>query len=480
MNIKTKSLILLFLLLLTSCIKQISLYEENGNSLKKDQISEPLFFYLSNEKENTDIKAEFILECQSAIDFNELESYIPSLKYNKSILVMLTQDDCHPSAFSNTWAIINGKPFSYKYYYDIAHLNYNDMPPNCMQLGKTLGSTDGALKEVRFHFTTTLTPEENSMNTHTRIQKGYQKDFYRFFKKNTLVWGNIKEILNYGNSIAFHDVKFIKNTPENIIEHFNIAQGIITKKLNGRTCKILAEPNGNKTYIEAGRACSFIKSLTNQNSGFMLHPFKVQTDLKKEVIERLVEEDVEKIKQNIKTARRSNPEERKATYLCLHNTQDIKWTQFLLWLNDTYGKDGDDSVWFPSHEEFYEYNYYRIHSQIQIEPIDEKRVKLIVHLNGEDGFYFPSTTINLKGITKEMIKSIETNDAVTGFSYANHGEGMMLNIDCRKYLAEHAEHFVNKYEADKSNESNKADAIYFVNMLKESKKKSDLLNRITK
>lgn len=478
MAIKTNLFIgLLTVLSLTSCIKQLSLYDENS-SVKKELISEPFFFYSVNDKENSGIKAEFILTTSSPVDIKTVQANIPALKFNKSILFMLTQDDCHPSAFSNTWAIINRKPFSSNYYYDIAHLNYNDLPPDCVQLGKALGSTDGALNEIRFHFTTTLTPEENSMNAHTNIQKGFQKNNYRFSKKSTLVWGNIKEILNYGNSIAFHDVKFTKHTPEDIVEHFKIAQEKIAQKLNGRTCKILAEPNGDKTYINAALQYPFIKSLTNQSSGYILRPFQLQTDLKKETLERFVEEDIEKIKDKLKIARQSSPEERKATYICLHNTQDKKWTQFLLWLNDTYGKDGDDSVWFPSHEEFYEYNYYRIHSQIQIEPIGEKRIKLIVHLNGEDGFYFPSTTINLKGITKEMIQSIETNDAVTGLSYANHEEGMMLNIDCRQYLAEHAEHFVNKYETDKSNESNKADAIYFVHMLKESKKKTELLNRI--
>lgn len=54
----------------------------------------------------------------------------------------------------------------------------------------------------------------------------------------------------------------------------------------------------------------------------------------------------------------------------------------------------------------------------------------------------------------------------------------MLNIDCRKFLVEHATHFVEQYEKDKSNKSNKADAGYFVQMLKASTKKTELLNRV--
>ena len=74
--------------------------------------------------------------------------------------------------------------------------------------------------------------------------------------------------------------------------------------------------------------------------------------------------------------------------------------------------------------------------------------------------------------------SIETDNAVSGLSYADFEDKLMLNIDCRKYLTEHATHFVEQYENDKSNASNKADALYFVNMLKDSQKKTELLNRI--
>ena len=82
---------------------------------------------------------------------------------------------------------------------------------------------------------------------------------------------------------------------------------------------------------------------------------------------------------------------------------------------------------------------------------------------------------NLK---KEDIVSVESDDAVSGLSYNNFEEGIMLNIDCRKHLAEHATHFVEQYEKDRSNAFNKADALYFVGMLKDSERKTALLNRI--
>lgn len=169
-------------------------------------------------------------------------------------------------------------------------------------------------------------------------------------------------------------------------------------------------------------------------------------------------------------------ETREAVHIGVHNT-DNGWTDFLLWLNDTYGKDGEDCVWMPGQEEYYEYNYYRTHGKIG-KSVDGQTLKLTVNLPSQEYFYYPSVTINLKGLKKEDIQSIKSNSVVTGLSYGNYHDGVMVNIDCRKFLVEHATHFVEQYEKDKTNQSNKADALYFVNMLKESSKKAELLNRI--
>ena len=64
---------------------------------------------------------------------------------------MLTQDDCRHAAFCYTWAAINGKPLSKKSFYDLPHLQTNDLPSDCYYLGKTLGSTDGAENEYGSH-----------------------------------------------------------------------------------------------------------------------------------------------------------------------------------------------------------------------------------------------------------------------------------------------------------------------------------------
>lgn len=109
--------------------------------------------------------------------------------------------------------------------------------------------------------------------------------------------------------------------------------------------------------------------------------------------------------------------------------------------------------------------------------VNGNKVTIRIHLPSEQFFYYPSITLNLSGVEMSQVNSINTNDAITGLSYADYEEGLMINIDCRKYLVEHAKHFVEKYESFPA-ASNKSDALYFVNKLKESSVKSELLQRI--
>lgn len=471
--------ILSILLTTASCLKEKDLYQGERDPEGGGGAGAYTAYMYPFKSEVQNATAEITIKTNKEINFNTVSAAIPHLKYNKSLLVMLTQDDCKHAAYSWTWAAINGKPLSSMYYYDAAHFHNRDLPPNVYYLNKTLGSTDGAGNEVRFHFTTTVAPEWDWMKTESIVQRGYTENFYRFFMKSGLVWDNVKEMISYDNAIAFHDVNTedVKN-PATIQEHYKIAQDIILKELEGRGCKMLAEPNGNRTYIDAAQTYAPIQTITSQVNATPIQPFNVTDDLKKTVMLRtFYEDDLGALKQEIIKQSNTKKEDRNAVYIAVHGT-DTPWVETLEWLNDTYGKDGDDSVWFPSQEEYYEYNYYRIHGTTKVEKVDATTLKITVNLPSEQYFYYPSVTVNLKGIPLVDITSVSTNDAVTGFSYGSHSEGVMLNIDCRKHLYEHATHFVKQYENNKTIFSLKEDAFYFVNMLKDSPEKEELLDRL--
>lgn len=460
------------------------LYKGEDNSQESLSAYNAYIYPFGEETNNPVI--ELTIETNGEFDPNKVVTEIPPLKYNKSWLFLLTQDDCKQGAFSRTWAAINGRPISgstvladgneRNLYYDARHLYFGDIPPGCYLAGKTLASTDGTGNEIRFHFATTLAPEWKWMNAETIVKKGFTDNYSRFYMKSGLIWDNVKEMVNFGTGIAFHDVLTETVNNANLIaKHYAIAQDSILRNLNGRGCKFLAEPNGNKTYITAATTYSPIQTITLQNGGIILYPFQVKDALTGSLIERGFSSPDENIKENIRSILKQEQEKRKAVAIGVHET-GRDWVELLIWLNNNYGKDGDDSVWFPNQEEYYEYNYYRIHSTIT-KTISGNTIKITASLPSGQYFYYPSITLNLKGLTKDNIKSIQSNDIVSGLSYANYKEGAMINIDCRKFLKEHAEHYVEIYETNKSN-MHLNDALYFVNMLKDSQRKSALLERL--
>ena len=486
--------LVLFFLINSACIKKINLYQgdkdddNNGNKIKVEEVVSETDFFYPFEKETKYVETTMTIHVRNKLpdDTQKLQVEIPPLKYNKSWLFMLTQDDCKQAAFCCTWAAINGRPLSDSYFYDLAHVQADDFPPDIHYLGKTLGCTDGAGNEVRFSFTTTLSPEWNYMNETTKVGKGYTENDYRFFMKSGLIWGNVKEMLNYGISIAYHDLKLDDNKSEtDVLTHLELARNIILDKLN-RDCKMLARPDGNNTHINAGMQYTPIKTMTMEAGGIKLYPHQ-NMDLYKVPIERSfynpstgdTRTNPERIKEAILSELAKPENERSAIYAGVHST-DRSWVEFFQWLNDEYGKEGLDNMWMPSQEEYYEYAYFRRQGIIVPRKIDDYTLEVTVALPCEDAFYYPSVTVNLSGLEMKDISSIDTDENITGLSYADckAKNCVMLNIDCRKYLAEHAENFVKRYEANPTNASAKADANYFVNMLKDSDKKTELKKRV--
>lgn len=429
------------------------------------------------------VTAELTLTFAPETDLTDAEAVIPPLKYNKSLLVLLTQDDCKQAAFSTTWAAINGRPLSDTYYYTAAHLRGGDMPPDTYGFGKTLGSTDGTGREVRFAFSTTLSPEWEYMDAEATVKPGYTDNYYRFFMQKGLMWGDVREMLSYGVGIAFHDVNVdreSKNLPDSILRHYGLSQDIILDRLAGRGCKMLAEPDGNKTYVTAAMSYDPIQSIVEQSGGETLRPFAVEDDLLKTAFNRGFWKPKE-IPGVIEAQLALPVEEREAVNIGVHGT-DRSWSEMLLWLNNTYGKDGSDCVWMPSFEEYFEYNYLRRHA-VLTQRVEGSTLHLTVSLSGGLYFYFPSLTVNLRGVDPAACTAVEGGVTVTGLSWGvcaeavGAGEVLALNIDCRHALAEHAEHFVELYEKH-STAANRADARCFVEMLKDSERKQALRRRI--
>ncbi len=75
------------------------------------------------------------------------------------------------------------------------------------------------------------------------------------------------------------------------------------------------------------------------------------------------------------------------------------------------------------------------------------------------------------------IKSISSNETVTGLTYGNFDKGISVNIDCRLFIQDQATQYVNRYLSKKS-AVNLLDAKYHINALKDSQEKKNLLNTL--
>lgn len=416
------------------------------------------------------VTAELTLTFEPGTDLSALRWEIPPLKYNKSLLVLLTQDDCVQAAFSSTWAAIHGRPLSDTYFYTASQLRAADLPPDTYGFGKTLGSTDGTGREVRFSFATTLSPEWAYMDSEPAVNPGYTGNYYRFFMQKGLNWGDVAEMLGYGVGIAFHDMNTLAvDLPDSILAHYAVAQRIILDRLAGRGCKMLAEPDGNKTYVEAAERYDPVQTIFLQSGGEKLRPFAVEDDLLKRKFERGFWKP-EEIPGVIAAQLARPAKEREAVNIGVHRT-DRSWSEMLLTLNNGYGKDGSDCIWMPAPEEYFEYNYLRRHAAVRAQA-EGNVVRLTVAWTAGPYFYYPSLTVNVRGVDPSACVRVDANDAVAGLAW---GEGvsaeddarlLAVHIDCRHALFAHAEHYVRLYEQQPTR-ANLADARYFVAMLRD-------------
>lgn len=469
---------------------------KDTTSVDSKSIEESVYLYPFS-KESPNNKAEITIYLSKPISLSTKDLSIPFLKYNKTWLMLFTQDDGLQHSYCRTWASINGRPVSNsdvfiqngnsssnkQLFYTYNQLNNDDLPPNVLARSHSLSTTDGTGHLVRFAITATITPEQdakikskNYMWDEGVVSSKDKENYMRFLMKY-LTWREGTEMLNYGTGIAFHNV----GTPDandvnGILAHYQSVQDSITNHFGGRKCKMIAEPDGNQNYLDAAYQYNVIKLFAAQNHGKILYPFAT-TDLTRFVVFRNFFDTTESVKSKIQAMLAKSLDEREAISIGIHGT-DNSWRNLLQWIDSTYGARGDSSVWFPAQEEYYEYTYYRNHSLMNMTKVDDYTYKITINMQGEDNFYFPSITVNLSGISKDNIKSITTNDAITGFSYANHAKGIMMNVDCRKFLYDNAVHYVETYEKDPSKAWKKEDALYFTNMLKTSDQKTTLLKRI--
>lgn len=422
-------------------------------------------------------KVELEIDCEAAVDAGTVTVALPPLKYDKQMLVSFTTDDANASSFCRVWAGINGRPVSNKSYH-ANHLEAGDIPDEIVDttLAKTLGYTDGCGNERRFRHGVAIWPycqaNGNVMMDTTNPVDPTANNLYRFMTPY-LQWGDVREMLKYGVSLYYHNIGTEIYGSDNVVG--NVIAGLRadcerTIERVGRGIKVLARPDGNNTFIQAAAASGQILCTVAENSPAVdILPLS-GPELFKAVCLRFFPNteggtttEQESVKTKFAAEYAKTPDQRKWFHFCCH-TATLDWVNLLLWFNDNYGKDGSDDIWFATVDEVYEYMHARRNTLVR-KSAEGNKLRITAYIPKGQYFYYPEISLLIAGVGTAT--GVTCSDNVQGLTWAEHGDGLLVNVSTDPALAAMAEECTARFErTEKSVDQN--DALYFVNQLKES------------
>lgn len=410
--------------------------------------------YIKSEKVSVE------LSLPQSTGTEDISIQIPPLKYAKKFAYSYTFDDTVVQAYGKAFCTINKRWVDNEKFYHVGQARTTGAVPE-----KTLGYTDGLGVEKRFAFGVAIWPTLGNAATDNFMEPtGKNPDKYYPY----LLWQDVAPLLDFGNSIYFHNVDermFDKTNPTSIADGLRQAQSITHTK-TGRRMKNLARPDGNNAYIDAANDYSDIVFMQTESSAMNVEFAPDDVNLTSKSQQRRYTEpiaDADQLMESISAAAGST------SCRWLHDFSHAPANfQYIIDLfgriNDLYGKDGDDSVWFASVDEIYEYWFIRKFCRIK-KVVDGDKLIVNLYLPKIQNGYYKDFTLLISGVSDPASVTVNGGDEVFGVNCGAFGDGLLVNVDCNDRLMERAERYTALFE--KSAEvSDKSDALYFINQLK--------------
>lgn len=432
---------------------------------------------ISNVKYKTIIEYEdavtFSISCQDELSANNLNLTIPPLKYNKENIIGYSLDDNKLAYYCVGFAAINNRPIMYNqpstvwgtYGANLYHAN--NLPPeeHLVRLNKTIGYTDGCGNERRMKLGYAIWDSELDM-----LIDGSSTNEFRYMHPY-ITWDEIKDVIEFGSTIQIHNAPEPNDTVEEIVESYQVFRDLALSHV-GRGFKTTTRPDGNSNYVFASlkfpeHLCMAVE--TNQD-GYIHTPYNPYTteSMYKMLVTRTFSDDIQNYYNAVATEMAKPKEQRVLLNFGEHNTQ-IDYVNFIVWLNDTYGKDGTDVLWLTHLDEVYEYWFMRNFSEIT-KTVNGNIATFEVKLPKGQYFYYPELTF----ISNQNISGVSNvHDKIRGLSFNGTN---MFNINLDANLVSLAEKYTARFEANELS-IDKQDALYFANQLRNDLKQP-FLSRI--
>lgn len=410
-------------------------------------------------------RVEFTVSVPPSVDKSTVNIVFPPLKYDKKFAYSLIVDDDRVDS-NKIFFLVNRKWVDSEKYQHIGQERTTGHTPS-----KTLGYTDGTGVERRFTYGVACWPGMGNDYVPDYMDPPAAKvgKTYPY-----LTWPEVRHVMSFGNEIYFHDVRSTdQNDVDGLLAGIGEAQGVTLEKI-GTGMKVMVRPNGNDTYVEAAKLYPDIVFITTEGNNHTVDSLGTDVDLRKGMIWRrncdntTSEAYMSKITESSSVANK---------WMCdFTHGPSQGMLDGLTVFNDTYGKDGNDSVWFATIDEIYEYWYIRRFGRVHKEIVDGgvrfallvPRIKYGRHVD----FTVQITNVTF---TAGCVSSASSN--ILGLSCGDKGGKLLVNISLNGDLLSNSERFTALYESS-SSEDDKADALYFVAQLREDLREP-FMSRIT-
>ena len=410
--------------------------------------------YLKIEAIRVDFK---IGNIASNVDKSALTLQFPPLKYGKKFAYTFIVDDDKVDS-NKLFFTIHKKWVDDEKNYHFGQAHTTGHTPS-----KALGYTDGCGTEKRFTYGVAVWPGLGNDYIDNFMDPPANKEIGKAYPY--LVWREILQIMDFGNEIHFHDVNMnnVNDIPE-LLKGLEAAQRVTLEKT--RTgIKVMVRPNGDDNYIEAAKEYGDIVFMTTEGSNHTIDSLTDNVNLEKGIIWRRNCDSITKESYLSKITEASGVTNK---WICdFTHSPSAGVLEGLLAINDTYGKDGNDSIWFATTDEIYEYWFIRKFTRIR-KTIENDGVLFTLFVPRLPYSRHIDFTVQFQGLNYSN-QTIQALSNIYGLTYGSVEGKFNININANKNLPDLAEKYTSRYESSSLDED-KEDALYFVSQLREDLK----------
>lgn len=393
---------------------------------------------------------------------DSIRVYIPALKYNKAMAVSWINDD-NLNIWNWVHALINRKfvhTGSLQNHYGLDHPQPGFYPKEALEY------TDGAGVRHRFAGTLAIFP-------HLMEDMGLGRDGLAASNNKFCSPRELRILRDFGTTACYHDIKDSAGIGPGDQESYDRALKHASKVATGfldYTPKIMAEPNGNHSYMVWGKNNPLIQMQTAQNTVVdRFYPFSKQASIDKSdiVVERMfynggkfVDEMLERIESEI-----AGPDSLRSWLIGANHecSADIEG-RFFQEVYQRFGAAGTDQVWFPSLDEFYEYQWIRQQAEIKTHvQANVLEVELIVPR--QDNFWFNEVSLQLENVAFDTSRTIAISDHCVGASWHWQDSLGHIHVNYNPKTQQRAAKAIRNYLRTAS-DSDREDAEYFIQLLR--------------